>query len=129
MSQLFWYKRKEMVEEKVEGTGESPSQTIKKEVVFWDCFNLKCVVRGLWGPTGTFSVLLNDGHEQSQQQKVPSLNKDGSVKGYEIQRVRDWYYSQIELDTEDASRFREISEVLTDDELTEKYKDEVTAID
>jgi len=102
MSDLFFYKRIEKRKEKDEAGKE-----IEVERTYWDCFNVSKVVRGMWMSEGVFSLLLDDGHEQAQDQRVPILSKDGkTAKGYEVKRVRDWYYTQVNLFPDDAERFR-----------------------
>lgn len=101
MSDLFFYRR---VEKKKEKDGEG--KEVEVEVTYWDCFNVNKIVRGMWMSDGVFSLLLDDGHEQSVDQKVPILAKDGhTTKGYEVKRVRDWYYTQVNLFKDDAIRF------------------------
>lgn len=90
---LFWYKRK--IKEKKDDKDVT--------TVYWDCFNTECVVRGIWFSDKVFAVLLNDGHEQATDQQVPVKNKNNGTT-LEVQRRRDWHYSQIELDVEDANR-------------------------
>lgn len=99
---LFWYKRKVKEKKKVVEEGKEVEKVV--EVTYWDCFRTECVVRGLWKDEKTFSVLLNDGHEQAVDQQIPTLTKKGGAQ-YETRRVRDWFYSQIDLDKEDAHRF------------------------
>lgn len=98
MGKLFYYKRE--VKKKVKD----------EEVVdtYWDCFNVDCVVRGLWRDNKTFLVLLNDGHEQAEDRQKPIV-KNGKVTGMETKRERDWFYSQIELNPTDAERFMEVT--------------------
>lgn len=79
----FYYKRKE------------------GEKTFEDSFSLECVVRTVATETGRV-VLLNDGHEQSQE--VPDIDvKTNKVRG--TKRERAWYVSEIHLDQEDSERF------------------------
>lgn len=100
MGKLFYYKRE--VKRKVKD----------EEVIdiYWDCFNVDCVVRGLWRDKNTFLVLLNDGHEQAEDRQKP-LFKNGKPAGYEIKRERDWFYSQVELDPVQAARFMEATDM------------------
>lgn len=113
MRNLFWYRKFVKIEKKMEPDGKAGFREVEpeREEVVWECFNLDCVVRGIWHTDNLFMVLLNDGHEQSQDAKVPILDKNGKVKGVEVKRVRDWFYSQIELNREDALRFWDESSI------------------
>jgi len=99
---LFWYKRK--VVTKGKGVNEEGKE-VEKDIttVYWDCLNTECIVRGLWRDKNIFSVLMNDGHEQAEDRQKP-IFKNGKPTGYEVKRERDWFYSQIDLDIEDAQR-------------------------
>src|ERR1051326_6784363 len=110
MSEIFFYKR--ITKQNVKEKDEEGKEIVKEvEKSHWDCFNINKVVRGLWKTDDTFSILLDDGHEQSQDQRVPILAKDGhTAKGYEVKRVRDWYFSQIDLMKDDAERFKDLVE-------------------
>ena len=113
-SNLFFYKRQEKTKVKLEYAEGQTGPSEREEIIdYWDCLNVDTIVRGMAQKDGSLILLLNDGHEQSQDQRVPILAKDGHTpKGYEIKRVRDWYYSQVILVKEDAERFRAIYEAL-----------------
>lgn len=99
---LFWYKRK--VKGKVkEKDAEGKEVEVEKTTIFWDTLNTDFIIRGLWHNEKVFMVLLNDGHEQAEDRQKP-LFKNGKPAGYEVKRERGWFYSQIELDVEDAKR-------------------------
>jgi hypothetical protein len=103
---LFWYKRKITTKKEVEEEVEGELKKVSKDIttIYWDFFNIDCVVRGLWKDDKTFSVLLNDGHEQAEDRQKPVFNAKGGIRSYETKRERDWFYSQIDLDKEDAQR-------------------------
>lgn len=109
MRHLFWYKRQVKVKAKEEGEEE-------KEILVqvWDCLNINCIVRGHWVNENTFSVLMNDGHEQADDVEK-AIMKHGKVTGKEVRRERAWFVSQIEIGAEDALRLCKIAGLADDD--------------
>lgn len=103
---LFYYKREVKdsvpVENPVEG---EPKYKIVTSYVE-DCFNVNKVIRGHWVSKDTFTVMLDDGHEQADDVEKPKLNAKKQVVGVEVKRERAWYMSQINLDREDAERLK-----------------------
>lgn len=108
---LFYYKREVKntvpVENPVEGEPKFKVVTSFVE----DCFNVNKVIRGHWVSENTFTVMLDDGHEQADDVEKPKLNAKKQVVGVEVKRERGWYMSQINLDKEDAERFKRITEL------------------
>lgn len=108
---LFYYKRevKDVVPVENPAEGE-PKQKVVTSFVL-DCFNVNKVIRGHWVSKDTFTVMLDDGHEQSDDVEKPKYNSKKQVVGVEVKRERGWYMSQINLDREDAERFKECVEM------------------
>ena len=105
MRSLFWYRRQVK-------TKDEEGKDI--HVLVWDCMNIKCIIRGHWVNEKTFSVLLNDGHEQADDVEK-AVVKNGKTVGTETKRERAWFVSQIEICYEDALRLAYIAGV-TDQE-------------
>lgn len=115
MKDLFFYKREVTVKEKnpeynPEAQDPKVPEFIDKLQVVEDCFNLNCVIRGHWKNLETFTVMLNDGHEQADDVQKPTF-KNGKFNGMEIKRERAWYMSQIDLSREDFERLRVATEL------------------
>jgi len=97
---LFYYKR------------EIPSASKEGNpvpVYVQDCFNIDCVVRGVWADPETFVVLLNDGHEATQIVQPKRHNKEGKVIQEEVKQ-RNYVISEILIDREDYNRLRELTD-------------------
>jgi|ERR1044072_1665075 hypothetical protein len=107
---LFYYKREVKETVPVENPAEGePKYTVVTNYVE-DCFNVNKVIRGHWVSKDTFTVMLDDGHEQADEVEKPKLNAKRQVVGVEVKRERGWYMSQINLDKEDAERLRVFNE-------------------
>lgn len=79
------------------------------EKVFTDSFNVNSVTRTIEIPEGKRVVILDDGHEQSVE--TPDIDvRTNKVKG--TIRKRDWYVSEIHLDTEDSERFIQLTKTI-----------------
>ena len=111
MNRLFYYKtvRTEKIKEKDEN-GKEVEKEVSHEL--FDCFHVDCVVRGFWSSPTTFSLLLNDGHEQATDKELPIYNNKRQQIGSETKRERDWFYSQVNLTKEDAERFKTVTELM-----------------
>ena len=107
---LFYYKRqikrRVPVDNPLEG---EPVETYVTET-YWDCFNVNKVIRGHWTSPDSFTVMLDDGHEQADDIEKPKLNAKKQVVGVEMKRERAWCMSQIVLDKEDAERLKMAAE-------------------
>lgn len=109
MHNLFFYQREVTRKVKVEDPQEG--EPTEKEVVetYWDCFNVNKVVRGHWTGSNEFTILLDDGHEQSDFQEKPIFSK-GKLSRIDRVKERAWFASQIPLNKKDAERFRALTE-------------------
>lgn len=112
MNDLFFYPREIEFMRNVENPAEgAPKQEVVKKTI-WECFNINKVIRGVYTQPDVFTVLLDDGHEETQLVKKPLLdnkdnplkNKDGTIRTVEV-KERSWYISQIELTGEALTRF------------------------
>lgn len=106
MIKLFWYKRKVTRQKEVEKDGKK--EIVNEVINVWDCINVDTIVRGFWKSEEVFSLMLNDGHEQSEDRQRP-IYKNGKAVGTETKRERDWFYSQIDLDIEDTEKLMAFS--------------------
>lgn len=107
MSNLFFYQRE--VKRKVPGVpGEDGTTPPDTEVVetYWDCFNINKVIRGHWTGPEEFTIMLDDGHEQTDTVDSPVFDPKGKLRRIDKVKQRDWYMSQIPLRKQDALRFR-----------------------
>jgi hypothetical protein len=102
MKKLFFYKRKTYVPKK----DEEGKETSEREVVWMeDSFNPDYVIRSM-GFTNGIAVLLDDGHEMSEEEPVRN-KKSGAI---EYQRKRAYHQSEIHLeDPNDIERFKLLS--------------------
>lgn len=66
-------------------------------------FNIEYVIRSIALKGGGLMVILDDGHERSED--VPVKDKKGKI---EMRRERNRFQSEIELLPEDAERFLEM---------------------
>lgn len=99
MKNQFFYTRKELKS----GTPENPVYT-----EFKDSFNVEKVIRTLSIEDGRTLILLDDLHERAQD--VPDVDaKTGRTKG--LKRQRNMFQSEIYLETEDATRFFELTSI------------------
>jgi hypothetical protein len=79
---------------------------VEEEKTFTDSFNVNKAVRSVGLEDGRTLVLLDDLHERSQE--VPEIDvRTNKVKG--IKRQRDTFQSEIYLDAEDATRFKQLT--------------------
>lgn len=75
---------------------------------FTDSFNLNRVIRSIENEDGTFLILLDDIHERSHD--VPDIDlRTNRVKG--TKRQKDVFQSEITLSTEDAKRFKNLTQI------------------
>lgn len=72
-----------------------------------DCFNVHRVVRGWWKDADHFDIMLDDGHEEARNKEAPLPGGKKQLLG----RERDWYFTQITLEKEDAERFRRLTQM------------------
>lgn len=115
MTNLFFYrreiKRKVPLTTPVEGTEEVIKGPVTEVVeTYWDCFNINKVIRGHWTSPEEFTVMLDDGHEQTDAVDTPVFGKAGKIVRVDKVKQRDWYMSQIPLCKQDALRFRAMTE-------------------
>lgn len=105
---LFWYQREVLGDDIVDVEGKRVGR--KDSIFVWDCFNVNCIVRGFWSGSEIFSILLNDGHEESRVTEPGKILKNGQQ--IEPKKERAWYYSQVNLNIKDFERFRVVTERL-----------------
>ncbi len=78
------------------------------EKSYTDSFNLNKVIRSIENEDGTFLVLLDDIHERSHE--VPDIDlRTNKMKG--TKRQRDVFQSEINLSAEDATRFKNLTQI------------------
>jgi len=106
MSNIFFYQREVTRKVKVEDPKEGEPTEKDVTETYWDCFNLNKVIRGHWTSPDTFTILMDDGHEQTDSVDNPVFGKSGKLVKIDKVRQRDWYMSQIPLNKQDALRYR-----------------------
>lgn len=106
MSNIFFYQRE--VTRKVKVAEPKEGEPTEQDVTetYWDCFNLNKVIRGHWTSPDSFTILLDDGHEQTDAVDNPIFGKGGKLVRVDKVKQRDWYMSQIPLNKQDALRYR-----------------------
>jgi hypothetical protein len=95
---LFYYTRKVPAKDK-----DGQDLILKVQ----DFFNVHRVLRGWWHNAEEFHVMLDDGHEEARNKEIQLQG------GKKIQtgRERDWYFTQITLEREDAERLKKFTEM------------------